>query len=450
MRSWALCGGLLLALAGAPRGAAGAPGVIEWQTELPKAFERAKAEQRPLFVAINAVEVDGGRIEPASKLLREQVSVDARVAEKAKPFVCVLLRDPIPTEDGGELRERYGIEGMIVSPQHLLLHADGTLILRKEYWEPRDLETSVPVLLGMLARAAKAHEVRRALPALGADATSRAAWLTAAQALVRAGPDVELRRAAVREVAATDKDGDGAAALHALLVEAKEVRKEDVPVYAEILFRLAATPRDRVVPGVAAFLEAKDPLLRSHAAVTLEHLGSAQAVEALTKRLSKEKDESVRANLLRAAGRCGSTDAGVRKTLLHDAASRSERVAAGAVLGLSYAEGDGDAARGLEKLLKTATPGLRRASLVWALVEINDPKSADAVRATLAEAQPSAPDHYLLQAAVACFEGKREAKKGELDNGLSWMLSEKAGDPIRAVRRSPTFLPKGDFAARAE
>jgi HEAT repeat protein len=382
--------------------------------------------------------------------LREQVYADPRVAGKTKAFVCVLLRDPIPDEDGAELRSRYGIDGLIVSPQHLLLHSDGTLILRKEYWEPGDLESSVPVLVGMLARATKAHEVRQTLPALGEDAASRTAWLTAAQGLIRAGPDVELRRAAVREVAGVDKEGDALAALHALLLEAKDVKKEDAPVYAEILLRLGRSPRDAVVPGLCAFLEAKDPALRSHAAVSLEYVGSPQAVEGLDKRLAKEKDESVRSNLLRALGRCGAKDANVRKTLLRDAAAKSDRVAAGAVLGLSYAEGDAEAARGLEKLLKTSTPGLRRTALLWALVEIGDPKSGDAVRSALAEAQASAPDYYLVQAAAACFDGRREAKKGELDQGLGWMLNEKAGDPVRAVRRSPDFLPKGDFYARAE
>jgi HEAT repeat protein len=424
---------------------------IPWQPPgLAKAFEQAKTTRRPLFIAINAERVDGGRVEGASQLLRERVYAEARLAERAKAFVCVLLMDPIADDDGAELRTRFGVEGLIVSPQHILAHADGTLIQRKEYWEYGDVPTSVDALLGMLTRALKAHEVRLALPALGSDPASRAAWAKGAQALVRAGPDLELRRAAARELAASDHEGDFLLALHAVLLEAKDVKKDDVAVFAEVACLLARPGIETLVPGLTVLLEAKDPGLRTHAAVSLEHLGSAKALDSLAKRLGKEKDEGVRASLLRALGRCGAKDAATRKTLLYEAQAKSDRVAAGAIVGLSYREGDAEIARACERLLKGAGEGLRRTALLWVLVELNDPASGDALRGELGNTPQGVASRWLIEAAVACYEGHREERKPDLDNGIAWALRESGDAALRGGRAASTFRPKAEPPVRSE
>jgi hypothetical protein len=448
----AVLGGVAAVLLAPASARGGDPGTeVAWTPSLEKAFEEAKASRKPLFIAINARVVEGEGVEVASRLLREQVYRQPQVVERSRAFVCVFLEDPLSTADGGELRSRFGIDGMIVSPQHLFAHADGALIQRKEYWEPRDVAASVEALGAMMTRALKAHEVRLALPPLGEDAASRSAWIAAAAALARAGPDVELRRAAARELAAADRGGDGLAALQALLPQAKEAKAPDVPVFAEIACLLGRPGLEAAVPGLSALLDAKDPLLRSHGAVSLEHVGSAAAVEALLARLAKEKDEGARAHMLRAAGRCGPKDPGVRKQLLRDAQARAERVAVGALVGLGYLEGDAEAARALEKATKGSDEGVRRVASLWALVEIGDARTAAFLRTEAAETSKAAYSLRLVEAALACFEGGREERKPELDQGLRWSMSEKGygAETVRGGRTASSFVPKGDFFAPA-
>jgi hypothetical protein len=435
-----------LLLAGPPLAGAGEAGIAWRSGGLAKALEEAKASKRPVFVAINAEKVDGGRVEPASRMLREEIYLHPSVVERSKAFVCVLLTDPISDADGAELRSRFGIDGMIVSPQHVLAHADGTLIQRKEYWEFA-ADASVEALGSMMTRAAKAHEVRLALPPLGPEPASRSAWIAGAVAILRAGPDVELRKAAARELVAADQDGDCLAPMNALLVEVKEPKKEDVTAWVEIARLLGRPGAEAGVPGLCAVLESKDAALRSNAAVSLEYVGSAKAVDALAKRVAKEKEESVRGNLCRALGRCGAKDANARKALLREAqAARSDRLALGPVLGLAYFEGDADAARGLEKALKKGEGGLKRAAIVWALVEIGDPGSAAFLRSQLTTGDASPTGSRFLGSALACFEGQRETRKAEVDQGFRY-ASYEAGlrsDSARTGRTDAKFTPKGD------
>ena len=109
-------------------------------------------------------------------------------------------------------------------------------------------------------------------------------------------------------------------------------------------------------------------------------------------------------------------------------------------------EFEGVAARGLEKCWKDAEEGLRRAAILWALVEIRDAKSADFLRGELASSQRFAQSYHLVQAASACFEGRENPARSELDSGLRWGMSEKKllPDAARAERKSATFVPKGD------
>ena len=432
----------------ASMGAAGGDGKagIAWKPGLAAAFEEAKASKKPLFIAINAKNVEGEQVEAASRHLREDVYPHARVVERSRAFVCVLLRDPISSDDGAQLRSRFSIEGLIVSPQHLWVHSDGTLIERKEYWEHSDVAESVEALVSMMGVALKAHEAHLALPALGPDAASRSAWIAAARDLVRTSADIDVRRAAARELAGNDRKGDCLAALESLLVEAKDVKKEEVPAYVEVVRLLGLPENEAAVPALSAMLDAKDPALRANAAVSLEYVGSAKAVPALLKRSAKEKDDQVHCDLLRATGRCGTKDASVRKTLTHEAAGKSDPVAVGAIIGLAHFSGDADAARGLEKCWKDAEEGLRRAAILWALVEIHDPKTADFLRGELANGQKFAQSYRLVQAASACFEGRVNPARSELDSGLRWGMTEKKilPDAARAGRREAKYVPKGD------
>src|SRR5262245_10040315 len=89
---------------------------ITWVKSLKPAFEQAEKEQKPLMICINSEFVDGGRREEAGKELRENTYRDPRVVTRSREFVCAFLTSGGSSEDFGELRARYKIDGLVVSP----------------------------------------------------------------------------------------------------------------------------------------------------------------------------------------------------------------------------------------------------------------------------------------------------------------------------------------------
>ena len=90
-----------------------APGdTITWTNGVAKAFERAVKMHKPVMICINAQRVDSGKVEPAAKGLREVVYKDVRVVGKSRRFICVFLTSAGSSSDYGELRARFGIEGI--------------------------------------------------------------------------------------------------------------------------------------------------------------------------------------------------------------------------------------------------------------------------------------------------------------------------------------------------
>ena len=128
--------------------------LVFWQTDLQKAFARAKEKQQILMICINSKYVDGrNREEPAAKGLREIVYKDVRIVKKSREFVCAFLTSGGNSADYGELRA-LGIEGLIVSPQHIFVHPDGDKILeRLEYWSHGKGDAAVKALLGLMNNA---------------------------------------------------------------------------------------------------------------------------------------------------------------------------------------------------------------------------------------------------------------------------------------------------------
>jgi hypothetical protein len=473
MRKLGLAAWAVLSAAGLPALAYEDPPPTEivWRASLRDAIEEAKKAKKPVFVAITAERVDGlQRLEPAGIELRERTYKHPDVVAKSREFVSVLLKDPIDSDNGGELRSRFGMDGLLVSPQHLFLHADGTLIRRKEYWEfSRDSETSVKALLGYLDEALKAHRARTpgaaaptptapppppptapppAAPSGGApDAPptdARSTWIRETLERVKAG-DPDGRAAAARELAAADAKGDCVGPLSAYLLEVKDQRKEHA-IQLAILRALGRPGLEPAVPGLVAFLEAKDVEARSNAAVSLEYVGSASAIEGLTKRVSREKEDAVHSNLCRALGRCGARVDAVRKTLLKEYASaKNDRVAIGPIIGLAYSEKDEDTARALEKALKKEGNRVKRGTLVWALVEVGDPGSLPLLREILAEESNPLAKGY-LGGAVAALAGSGSKSVVEQGLGGLYRWNDISWDDARKGREGGGFVPKADAA----
>jgi len=464
---------------------------ITWTNDLAKAFEKAVQVRKPVMICINSVRVDGGGVEPAAKGLREVVYKDLRVVTKSRKFVCVFLTSAGSSSDYGELRARFGIEGIIDSPQHIFARPDHAMgekaLLRKALWPYGKGEDAVKTLLDWMDRALAAFASREGTPdtpkpptaeegapAAPAAADERAAWIAKLLGIVEDGVAAR-REEAVRSLVANDKSGDCLLPLGALLT--KLVKDKKIPEATTVVRGLGVpldTPSGRavpimadVVPALHPLLKHKDAELRANTAVTLEYIGSPESVKPLTTRVGREKDEAIANHMYRALGRCGAGNAKVRSLLLKKAkGSKSEDASFGPIVGLAYFAKDAKAARGVEKQLKAIGPPgggrrgggrgtLKRGMLAWTLGQIGDPKSATFMRekllAPLENTQSwwKGPVMEYYEAVARMCEGNEEAADA-VDQGIRRTLSFTGGSTkfqtdARKGRDKSRFEPKADW-----
>lgn len=470
------------AAAPADAGPAASSTEIAWERSLADAFARGKKDGIPVFVAINSQKVDGGRVEPAALELRTVTYLDPKVVAKSQKFACALLRSDGSSADFGELRARYSIDGQIVSPQHLFAYPDGSLMDRYEYWPWGTGQGAVDKLLELMDKALGKAAARNALGGLlppggspgasppapgapsasddgaapGADAAEaqRQEWLRKALEIVRTTKDPAARDAAVGDLIKNDRKGDCIEPLCGVLLElAKEPQAQ-----VAILKALGRPGLEIVVPTVVQLLDAHDEDVRSNAAVTLEYVGSERAVEALLKRVGRDRDEKTANNVCRALGRCAakskdSTPA--RKALLKELGSaKNARALAGPAIGIAYLEKDADAARAVEGRVKRESDMQRKDLVIWALSEIRDPKSAEFLRAEVLAPEKNLLVSRWIRACVEKIEGKDDPTlQGTIDRGMGIVLYKiltedgGLGGTARGGREAAAggWTPKGEF-----
>jgi hypothetical protein len=432
---------------------------IAWTKTVDEAFDAGKKDGKPVFIAVSSERVDGGKLEPAGQMLRDQVYVDPAVVAKSRSFACAMLRGDGTSADYAAVRQHFGIDGLIVSPQHLFAFPDGTLIKREEYWPTRGVPDSVAKLVSMMDEALKATELRKgvALPSVpgGGDPAAgdagRAAWIKSRIEFVAKGStDPAGRDAAIAELVKGDQKGDCLEALCGVLVELKK----DPASQVKILKAIGKPNALVVVPTVLGFLDDRHDELRGNAAVTLEYVGDPRAIDPLTKRLGVEKDEMILADVARALGRCGAKMAAVRKTLFHELeTSKSAKAAAGPVIGLAYFEKDAEAARGIEKLVRKESDRMRRGPMLWALMEIGDPKSADFVKKEILPRPDITKDRwgaygYCLAVANVLTDPNDAASRGTVEGGLDYVLRalEMGLHEPRKDRDTSEWKPKAEVS----
>lgn len=473
------CFATLASADGTPAGGSAAvAGEIAWKANLKEAFEAGKKDGKPVFIAINAARVDGGTPEPAGKELREHVYLDPTIVAKSAEFSCALLKSDGNSADFAEIRSRFGIEGQVVSPQHIFAFSDGGLIDKREYWSFPAGQASVDALLAMMDKALAAHRLHAGMPAAPPPAPApgttppptpgeaakpaepgappaqtadeaRAAWISNLVQKVRLGSaGRDARDAAIAELMKGDQKNDCVDPLCTVLLE----MKKDPETQIVILKALGKPGLEFVVPTVIQLLDDKTDDVRSNAAVTLEYVGSARAVDPLMKRLPRERDEVVFNNACRALGRCGVKQEAVRKALIHEiGAVKSAKTIPGPTIGLAYFEKDAEAARALEKFLKKEGDPPKRAFMLWALTEIQDPKSGDFVKK---EIQPQEKNRWIIpfvNGIVALLTGDTEGTgRGAVDIGMSYTIGSLGtiGGSARKDRDQSQFKPKGEFAPR--
>jgi hypothetical protein len=131
-------------LGGGARGEEGTG--IAWEADLDAGLARAAAEGRPVFLAVNALEN-----EAANQALATTLYPSAAWGEATRPYVC-LVGNPNLHGSGAScsryggipcathqqtlawILRRFAPQGDLISPQHLILDADGRLAFRKEYY----------------------------------------------------------------------------------------------------------------------------------------------------------------------------------------------------------------------------------------------------------------------------------------------------------------------------
>lgn len=465
---------------------------IAWSKDLTAAFLQAKEQQRPLMICVNAKSVAGEKEEPAAKGLREVIYKDPRVVTASRKFVCAFLTPAGSSKEYGELRA-IGIEGGIISPQHIFVHPDGKqILLRQEYWSHGSGQSGVKALLDMIAKAeAKLNPENKApegpeggdmpeaqpeggpAPAAPAapGADERAAWIARQLQQVQEGSEKQ-RQTAIRNLVTNDKDGDCTKPLAALIPE----NKKNTAVLVDIIRGMGRDGLAVAALPIAAQLSHKEDAVRGNAAVSLEYIGSRdkKVVAALKKLAGKEKDPSIANHAYRALGRCGLGDNKARATLLKKAAGgKSEFASYGPCIGLAYWKDDKKAMRGVEKLLKQiGVPGSRRGGgtnvvkrglVSWTLANIGDAKSAKFMREDMLQGLKNVKDFWVAgltrfwdSVARAC-EGD-EGALAEVEGGVAGFVSfaknmglsrygaetNNLMDEYRKGRDDAGFTPKGD------
>ena len=120
---------------------------IDWQSGVSAALDRARRENRPVLVAINALDGEPGNRAMAFQRYREPALVAA-----TRPIVCLVASPSNHSTDEGGACVRFGripcsghqetlswamprfsTGGNLVSPQHMILSPEGKLLWRQEY-----------------------------------------------------------------------------------------------------------------------------------------------------------------------------------------------------------------------------------------------------------------------------------------------------------------------------
>ena len=465
-------------------------GSISWNKDLTAAFAEAKKTRKILMICVNAKYVDGRKTEEsANKGLREVVYKDTRVVFRSKEFVCALLTPGSGSSDFGELR-LLGIEGAIVSPQHIFVHPDGKkILLRKQYWSHGNGDPAARALLAMMKEAqaklktpdAPGPEGGEQPKAAAGDpppldgapkGDGRAEWITKRINEVKNGSQAE-RKAAIGSLIRNDKGGDCTRPLIALIEE----HKKNTALLVDLIRGLGYDELGDAALPIVRFLTHKDEKLRGNAAVSLEYIGSRdpKVVSALRRAAVKEKDEDIANHLYRALGRCGVEDSKARSTILKKiGGAKSEFMSYGPTIALSYFDGDAKAARGLEKILKKiGAPGGRRGGgqntvkrgvLCWTLACIGDKKSAAFMREELIAKLEHVKAFWVAgllsfyKAVARCCDGEKDAIAG-IGEGVRGFVgyAKRANaahydkearslmDEYRKGRDDGGFAPKGDY-----
>jgi HEAT repeat protein len=208
-----------------------------------------------------------------------------------------------------------------------------------------------------------------------------------------------------RSLATTDRNQAFWRILHSDMPEAmafirSELRDGQAQKHAEILHAMGAVSPPAWWDLAAEHLGGGDDSVSLEAAVALEQMAAPQAVKALEKALSREKDPLIVKELVRALAACGAADARVRAATVKRARTeRDELVRLNAIVALGLVDKDPDVDAFLKQVLEGKDDAQRTAAVCAA--GLTRDESWIAVLEPIAE---GAADEALKDAATRALE----------------------------------------------
>lgn len=420
---------------------------IAWERDYDAALEKAQAEGKPLFIAVNK------KGTYASERLVDYYYLDGKIVALCGNTVNLFASDfvmkreekicafgaHIPCVFHDELLEKIeGLEnqGAFIVPYHIFLGPDGKVLFSVPY------KLTLGELEWCLAEA-----VRKVDPAFkwelsaGARAPARIVYgkvVAPAEAYVGKKKPKPLTRDETMEISNAVRNGTGGEVVdkyyESLLITDSRMALDTVQYwlnadagYGKRILRDIGRTSPRTYWTVAASaLSHPDAEVRNEAAVAIELIADPRSWKRLKKRWSDERDISVKGNLIRAIASVGRADKNAQALVLKTAErDRNGLLRINALIGLVHLENREKVERALQKGLAADEPGVR-AVAAYAIAVRREQGLADALKTALSNETDGDCMKY-LKAASSALEG------GELEL-IKKVLTRYAKDSIPRIR----------------
>lgn len=340
---------------------------IDWETNYAAALERAREEEKILFVAVN---MDGER---ANDRMVKDVYTEKAIRELSEHTVN-LIASASAHDDAGECSRFGGVtceqhrlvdvdvrknvlrgdaSGSVVAPQHVFLSPAGEVILSVPYEiSASELQWCFHEALETVSeefdsdRARGARRPRRLIVGdVIAEGGDTAKPITRAEALkiiseLKKGVSDSERSAQLRRLVTADEPEARAYVTAAL--RAGGDGKKDADAARRSLVRWIGTASPKTYwEVVEEFADSGTPSVKREAVVALEQLASPESLATLMKALRRASDPIQHKNIVRAIGASARGDKKARKRLLAESEDkRDPRLRANALIAIGWLDAD--------------------------------------------------------------------------------------------------------------
>ncbi|MCC7169669.1 MAG: HEAT repeat domain-containing protein [Planctomycetes bacterium] len=421
-------------------GAASAAG-IEWQPSFDDVVARAKAEKKVVFIAVN---MDRERANDRLVADHYKDATLAKLASHTLNLFCSRFdhasgEKPCPRAGSVACSAHMAVEkavrakilkpadgGDVVSPQHVFLDPDGKVILSVQYEISKaELEwcfvTALrkvdPAFAWTLSGGARAPRRLVMDGVVSGEAMEQAPTKQEVEQILERLKRGEPAREMREEILRLFKSDDPRAKEYVgnLLTSKGANRENWITILVHELGR--SSPQDWSELAIR-FLEDARVEVRAEAAVALEQLADPKSLADVTKAFKREKEDSVKRELLRAIASTGRADKKTAATLTEQfTKAKDEATRCAALIGAAALE-DSKAARALLEPALASEVAAFRAAAACALAIRRDREAHEAMLDAAALKEPDPSTKSTLEAALKVLRGGDVAKIDETANIL--------------------------------